>query len=149
MRRAPRRSTEEGPADIGYTKRNIANVLDDLAAGGLLRASKVRNQLRYQWARREALQALVAPLPRQIPKWQPIMELILALYWFVERTEAMPAVVRGVEAATQLSSVRRPLASLRWLPPVLGQKPEKAWAKLAQWAIKVVRTLASGSADVP
>jgi hypothetical protein len=136
-------------ADIGYTKRNIANVLDDLAAGGLLRASKVRNQLRYQWARREALQTLVEPLPRQIPKWQPIMELVLALYWLVERTEAMPQVVRGVEAANQLPSIQRPLASLRWSPPDLGQNPEKAWDKLAQWAIKVVRTLASGSAEVP
>jgi len=132
-------------ADIGYTKRNIANVLDDLAAGGLLRVSKVRNQLRFRWARRDALVALVAPLPRQLPNWRPIVDLVLTLHRFVERTEPMPGVVRGVEAANLLPSINRELALLQWQPPQLGPKPEDSWDRLARWAIKVVRTVASGS----
>lgn len=147
-RTAPDLSVTE-VADIGYTKRNIANVLDDLAAGGLLRASKVRNQLRYECARRDAVQALLEPLPKQIPKWRPIVELVSTLYWFVARTEGMPPIVRGVEAMSQLAAIQRPLASLRWPPPVIGQNPEKAWDKLAQWAIKVARTLALGSMSGP
>lgn len=136
-------------AQIGYTKRNIANVLDDLAAGGLLFASKVQNQLRYRWARREALEALVEPLPKKIPNWRPIVDLVLMLYWFVERTEPMPNVVRGVEAANLLPSINRQLVLLQWQPPRLGQNPEKSWDKLAQWAVKVIRAVASGSVSLP
>jgi hypothetical protein len=118
-------------------------------AGGLLFASKAQNQLRYRWARREALEALVEPLPRQIPNWRPIVDLGLMLYWFVERTENMPSVVRGVEAANLLPSINRELVQLQWQPPRLGQNPEKAWDRLARWAVKVVRAMASGSMNLP
>jgi hypothetical protein len=132
-------------ARIGYTKRNIANVLDELTASGLLIASQTQNQLRYRWAKREAFEALVKPLPRQLPNWRPIVDLVTVLYWFVERTEPMPTVVRGVEAVNLLPSIDRQLALLRWEPVRLGRSPEKSWDQLANWAVKIVRTVASGS----
>ena len=134
-------------AEVGYTKRNIANVLSDLSAGGLLSASKVQNQLRYRWARRAALEAVIGPLPRQIPGWRPIVDLVLTLYWFVVRTEPMPGVVRGVEAANILPSINRVAVLLQWRPPRAGRTPEETWDELARWAVKVVRALAAGSVN--
>jgi len=135
-------------AEIGYTKRNIATVLDDLAMGGVFVRTRVRNQFRYRWAKRAALEALVQPLPTKIPSWRPIVDLVLALYWFVERTESMPSVVRGVEAVNLLPSINRQIVALHLESPSLGQNPDKTWDRLARWALKIVRAVASGSVDL-
>jgi hypothetical protein len=132
-------------AQIGYTKRNIANVLGDLEAAGLLVSHTVQNQLRYRWARRAALKDLVQPLPRSIPAWRQIVGLVLRLYWFIERTEPKASVVRSVEAAKILPSIEQQAAALHWRRPRPGRRPEMIWEELGRWAVKIARAVAAGS----
>lgn len=54
------RSEDFGAADlvfVGYSKRNIAEALDMLAAAGLFRTARIGNRVRFSWQRREQLLA--------------------------------------------------------------------------------------------
>jgi len=141
-----RRSSSLSVADvseIGYTKRNIANVLDSLTTAGLLRVSKKRNQLRYTMAKPEPMEVLVEPLPGRFPRWLPLINLLVGLLSFFKRPDHMAPAVQGVEAVSFLREVDGELASLELDPPDLGHQPQEAWGRLARWAATNVFTLNS------
>jgi len=74
-----RRSEDFGAADlvfIGYSKRNLAEALDMLAAAGLFRSTRTGNRVRFSWQRREQLSALLAPLPDVIPVWSSTLRVM-------------------------------------------------------------------------
>jgi hypothetical protein len=54
---------------VGYTKRNIAQVLDELASAGVLERMSVRNSANFWLAREHAIVELLAPIPSRIAAW--------------------------------------------------------------------------------
>lgn len=53
----------------GYTKRAIANVVDDLASVGVLEKLIVDQAPRYRLTQRATLRALLQPMPKRAPSW--------------------------------------------------------------------------------
>ena len=91
-----------GAADlvfVGYTKRNLADALDVLAAGGLLRAARVGNRIRFSWHRHRELSLLLKPLPKRIPQWPIIMRLLSGFLYLLTRLEGKSDRLYVVEAA--------------------------------------------------
>ena len=50
--------------ETGYSKRQLAVILNDLAAAGVLSESQVRNQLRYTFVRRDQFIKLLGDIPK-------------------------------------------------------------------------------------
>lgn len=84
---------------VGYTKRNIADALDALAAADLLRAMREGNRIRFSWQRHAQLSALLDPLPHTTPVWSSRMRAMSALLALATRMQGKSDRLAAVEAA--------------------------------------------------
>ncbi len=119
---------------IGYTKRSVAQTLESLAAGGLLRSSYVGNRRVFSWRSRPAFQKLVGPLPASYPRWGSIFRTFEALLTLFTRVAGKSPRLAGVEAAKVLQAYAFDLEELGFVPPKSGS-PEVTWNALVEWTL--------------
>lgn len=140
------RSADFGAADlvfVGYSKRNLADALDMLAAAGLFRATRTGNRVRFSWQRRDELSALLAPVPDVIPVWSSTLRVMSGFLDLLTRTETKSDRLSGVEAARCLRELSGDLQALQVEPPDLPGMTREA---LSDWVLSTSAMLArSGS----
>lgn len=117
----------------GYTKRNVAFVLADLAQAGLLSERKVGNQVRYRLEQRAELTKLVPGAQSAIlTRWDLRFRTLAAARRLFAATEKKSHTIRSIEArrfVTELSDTWQVLD----LTPPAPEEPTKYWADLAAW----------------
>lgn len=129
---------------VGYTRRNIAQVLEELAASGTLRGRRVRNQLRFEWVRREELAALVEPLPIRFPRWPELLGFLTDVRQLVCRTPKLSPLVAGIEARKLLGSAEKNLTVLGLEPPTSTNQPAEDWSRFKDWALGLAEEVVRG-----
>lgn len=131
-------------AETGYTKRNVARVLTELDAGGIVTSRKEGNSLRYRLAHRGPLTELVHGHDLSETNWRTTLGIVLDLLDLLNH-EASPVTVRRVEA----NKLRDHLAEsaqrvdLESPPPTRGV-PD-AWERILAWGSQQMREIAGGS----
>ncbi len=133
-------------AEVGYTKRNVAEALDALRMAGLLEAVPVRNQLRYRLARPAELVSLLRELPSSFPRWRSIFRIIERLLQTAQRGENLTPTVRAVEAAKLLHDLEGDLRAVAAPGPAVDRDQDQ-WGGLERWAVDITRAWASGSTE--
>ena len=136
-------------AYLGYTKRNIAQVLDDLALSGLVRSQRVRNQVRFSWKRRQELEALIRPLPGRMPRWPNLVRVLSGIYELTRKVAAKSDTDAGIEAVKFLEVARLDLESLGIEPMQPSERPAATWPRFIRWATKLASDVASGRTPGP
>lgn len=134
--------------ELGYTKRNIAQTLDSLATSGLLRATRVRNQVRFEWAKRDELARLVEPLPDRIPRWPVIIRFVIGLQELAVRLDPKSDTVAGVEAVKFLRDFDLETSALNLQPPPPASLPAETWSAFQKWAVRHTSSLARGTSPM-
>ncbi|MBS0615537.1 MAG: hypothetical protein JSR58_03175 [Verrucomicrobia bacterium] len=120
---------------IGYTKRNLAEVLDDLHFGDLFHKYMLRNQQRYRLAKNEPLTQLLKPIPPHTLPWQTIFQILLALRAVIERTQNYSPSSKAIEIHNCLKKYEEVLALWGCNPPSL-QNDFTAYLKaFNQWIL--------------
>lgn len=136
-------------SEIGYSKRNVAVVLDDLAMAGIVIRTPDANRTRYRVARTEALRSLLAPVPRLGGRWQRRMPLIARLVALSTRLRDKDALIQAVEARKLITEQQRELAALGLGLP-RGSAAETYWDDVQRWAIDdVIRTAGNDLRELP
>lgn len=127
---------------VGYTRRNIAQILDDLTDAGLLESRRLRAQVRFKWRQRKHLERLVGPLPSRFPRWPELMRVMTSARELAQRAGDTSATVVGIEAHRLLASLESEFASLDVDVPVLSNKPAEAWNQFESWSTKLADSFA-------
>ncbi|MGC4068695.1 MAG: hypothetical protein QM784_29395 [Polyangiaceae bacterium] len=130
---------------VGYTRRNLAQILDDLAKAEVLRVRRERNQLRYEWQRRSELEALVRPLPAHVPRWPALMRLLIGMHCLLSSNCSTPALVAGINASKWLASHEQDLLGLSIALPHRSNQPVETWTRFQQWADALVDRAIQGT----
>jgi hypothetical protein len=136
-----RRSEDFGAADlvfIGYSKRNLAEALDMLAAAGLFRATRAGNRVRFSWQRREQLSALLAPLPDTMPVWSSTMRILSGFLEMLTLLQTKSDRLVGVEAARCFRQLSTDLQALQLDTPDLPAMTRDA---LSDWVLSTTAKL--------
>jgi hypothetical protein len=144
-----RRSEDFGAADlvfIGYSKRNLAEALDMLAAAGLFRTTRTGNRVRFSWQRREQLSALLAPLPDVIPVWSSTLRVMSGFLDLLTRTQTKSDRLVAVEAARCLRQLSNDLQALGVEPPDLPAMTRDA---LSDWVLSTSALLVRSGSPSP
>lgn len=130
-----RRAEDFGAADlvfIGYSKRNLAEALDMLAAAGLFRTTRAGNRIRFSWQRREELSALLAPAPDVVPVWSSTLRVVSGFLDLLTRMESKSDRLVAVEAARCLRQLFDDLQTLGVEAPDL---PAMARDAISDWVL--------------
>ncbi len=129
---------------IGYSKRNLAEVLDGFAQSGILSAFPLRNQLRYQFTKRNQILNLSGKIPEHMPDWRTILEVVLSLRDSIERIETKSESTKMVEIRNLLIKLESPLRQLNLSPPSILADFEAYWKAFAEWILQFLEPLARG-----
>ena len=130
---------------LGYSKRNIASILSELADAGIASRIEEVNAFHYALVRSPELAQLVGGDKLVYPRWQALWVVISGALELAASTERSPA-VRRVEAHKLAERLRKParIAEIEGPPQTTGDA--NAWDSVLEWAATALRGLADGSA---
>lgn len=118
---------------VGYTKRTVALIFDDLADAGFLEKLVVSQAASYKLLKVAPLRALLAPLPEKTPSWPERFALVAAILETWRTFGARAPTSYAIELAKVLDKLRPLAARLGEKPPIIG-RPQVILAALERWA---------------
>ncbi len=104
-------------AEIGYSKRNLAEILNDLRLGGLFNIFMQGNQQRYRLIKNDQLFSVLNPIPKSAPSWRHIFKVLLTLRDCAKRSEDFSDSTRVVEIRSCLALLEESIHRLGISPP--------------------------------
>jgi hypothetical protein len=120
-------------AATGYSKRNAAFILADLALAGLLTERKVGNQLRYRLEKRPHPTKLAPGAQTAIlTRWDLRFRAIAAARHLLSATEKKSPAVRSIEARRFITDLSATWDALDLQPPT-PDEPNTYWDDVSAW----------------
>jgi hypothetical protein len=138
-------SIGEVAGEIGYTKRNLAEVLDDLHLGGLFNRFMQGNQQRYRLIENNRLFEALEPLPKQAPPWRRLFRVLLSLRACISQIEDSSESTQVVEIRNCLATLEPLLQKLEKTPPPLQKNLSMYLEAFKDWLLKWATQLAEGT----
>jgi hypothetical protein len=132
-------------SEIGYSKRNVALVMQDLVAAGIVIGTSESNRLRYRLADPPALERVLSPVPTVVGAWHLRLPVLAGFVELAARLRGRDAMVQGVEAKKTLDRMKPKLAAAgidAQIPPAWA---ETFWPTLQRWLVDHVVTSAVDS----
>jgi len=120
---------------FGYSKRNLAEILTELWLSGLVDLSLVRNQQRYRLLKREELLKILRPLPKYIPSWRHIIEVIIPMRACLQKIKNSSESTQMIEIQNLLISMHPKLKKLQIVAPSFNGDISKYMNSFNQWLI--------------
>lgn len=130
--------------EIGYSKRNLAEILQELWLSGLVNQSLLRNQQRYRLSKRKQLLKILGPLPRYTPQWRHIIEVILPIRDYLQRFKHSSESTQVIEIRNLLTSLHKELKTLKLIPPSFEGDLSQYMNSFNQWLMSFISKLSEG-----
>jgi hypothetical protein len=130
--------------ETGFSKRRLAEILDDLAAAGIFSKSLVRNQLRYSFIRRDQFIKLLGGIPKKMIHWDRILAVLLPIRACLQDVEETPVGVRVIDMRNLLNTLTSQLLQLKLKPPPLQKDFEAYWSSVTKWILDFSLSLSRG-----
>lgn len=130
--------------ETGYTKRNLADVLENFVRAGIFHVFLIQNQKRYSFVKRDQLIKILHPLPKFMPSWTLILKVILKLRACIQYVENKSEGTKIVEIHKVLMELEDSLRKLKLKPPSMPSNFPAYWNSFAQWILGITESLAAG-----
>jgi len=119
----------------GYSKRNIAFVLDDLSLCELLTSRRSGNRVRYRLSERAHLSKLApAAANASVTRWDLRFHLLASILRFAQEHGTGSRLARSVEARKLLKEKESVLEQLDLSAPTT-EEPDAYWETLTNWVV--------------
>ena len=128
-------------SEIGYTKRHLTEVLQDLHAAEILEMRLTGNQMRFSWKARKKITSLLSPLPKEIPLWYTVLNVLLPIRCTIKKVEGKSIETKVVELRNTLLKLDTELKRLKLSPPSFEQDLTLYWNKVSKWIINFIKTI--------
>ena len=125
-------------SEVGYSKRNIAFVLDDLLMAGILVSASEGNRVRYRLADPPALERVLRPVPSTPGRWHLRLPIIAAFVDLAGRVRDRDAIVQSIEARKTLETLQPTISAAGIATRGPSATAETYWPELQQWLIEHV-----------
>jgi hypothetical protein len=126
-------------AGLGYTRRSVARILDELAISGVAEAKRIDNANAYRLRDVATLRRLVPTLPDTDGAWHLRLPLLASALDLVTRFGKKAPILRAVEAHRWLDEHKRTLAMLDATAPAT-LPPETFWERFLAWIPAAILT---------
>lgn len=137
--------TAADAVDIGYGKRNLAELLDSLVLSGFLTSTIIRNQRKYELTKAEQLKRTIGEPPEFSPPWQRILEILIFLRNDLYRFEKDSDTTKVIFIRNNLERMKDHLSSIHLSPPSLESDPHKYLEHFSKWLLDYVKAIAQGN----
>ncbi len=137
--------TAADTVEVGYSKRSLADLLDNLVQSGLFATSMVRNQRKYELVMKEQLKKLVGQLPKVAPPWRRILEVLISLRTNLQQFEKNSTATNVVVIRNTLLHAKDMLPSLISSSPSLQSDLNQYLESFSKWLLDILNSFAHGN----
>lgn len=123
-------------SEVGYSKRNIAFVLEELRMAGLLVAASEGNRVRYRLTDPVALERVLRPMPSTPGRWHLRLPIIAAFVELAARLRDRDAVVQSIEARKTWETLLPTISAAGIATPGPSATADTYWPELQRWLIE-------------
>lgn len=131
--------------EIGYSKRNLAEILEELCLGKLFDKFLLRNQQRYRLIKSNQLLGVLGPLPEYTPSWRMIFEILLPLRDCINRFVNSSDSTKVIEIRNLLMTFQKQLKRLNQTPPPWHNNFQVYLSLFSEWLIDMMYKLSRGN----
>ncbi len=131
--------------EIGYTKRNLADVFESFVRAGIFDLFLARNQQRYRFLKRDEIAKMLSPFPQFMPPWRKIFEVILKLRECIRKIEKKSDSTKIVEIRNVLMDMEEQLTQLNLTPPPMQPDFHIYWDSFCNWILGILPSLAEAA----
>jgi hypothetical protein len=135
-------------SELGYSKRNLAILLEEISLSGLFEKHMLRNQLRYRLAKNDHLAAILAPIPSYAPSWFTILKILLPIRDCIIRNEQASESTLAVEIRNILISMQDLLHRLKLSAPPFQSDLSSYLKVFGKWILNITVDLTQGNHKV-
>ena len=137
--------TASDAAEIGYSKRGLANLLDSFVQSGFFDVITIRNQQNYRFIKRDQMINMIGLFPEVVPSWSPILEVVLPLRTCIQSIENKSEGTKVTEIRSALMKIEDKLYKLNLAPPPPIESDFSAyWQNFSEWILKMLDSFAQG-----
>ena len=137
--------TASDAVDIGYSKRGLAELLDNLVQSGFLVSTIIRNQRKYELVKNTQLKRVVGEPPESAPPWHQILEILILLRKDLHQSKENSVTTNVVIVRNDLERMKNLLVSVHLSPPPLESDPYQYWELFSKWLLDYVKAIAQGN----
>lgn len=127
--------TAADATEIGYSKRTLAELLDQLTQSGLFHAATRRNQQVFSFIKRDQMKEIIGAFPNVLLAWRQVLEVILPLRSLIKDIENKSAAIKTVEIRNLLIRLEDKLDKVNLTPPPFKGDLEQYWDSFSSWML--------------
>lgn len=131
--------------EIGYSKRNLADILEELCLSKLFDKFLLRNQQRYRLIKDDQLLNVLGPLPEYAPSWCMILEILFPLRDCINRIVNDSESTQVIEIRNLLMTFQEQLKRLNLIPPPWHNNFHVYLNLFSEWLLEITDKLAKGN----
>ena len=141
-------SAAELADEAAFTKRAVEQEIESLRLAGLVTWTVLHGRRRYRVAQPETLLTLVGSRPQWLPRWAPLVRVLIGGLRLVVRVESLPPVVRAVESHKYLREIRSDIERADLVNLDTSIVGVGLWDAFEEWFRSVTSALAAGDPGV-
>ena len=123
-------------AEIGYSKRNLAEVLNDFHTSNLFHRFMQGNQHLYRLNKNSPLFQMLKPIPEFAPSWHLVFKVLLSLRACIHRIENYSESTKVVELRNCVKEHEKSLEKLGIVPPSFQNNISMYLKNFTQWILE-------------
>jgi hypothetical protein len=125
-------------SEVGYSKRNIAFVLEELVMAGILVSASEGNRVRYRLTDPVGLERVLRPIPSTPGRWHLRLPILAAFIELAVRLRDRDAIVQSIEARKTLQTLMPMILGAGIIAPGPSASADTYWPELQRWLIENV-----------
>jgi hypothetical protein len=133
-------------AAIGYSKRQVAKILDDLSRAEILSRTKAANTFRFELAKPRELEPLLGRPTTYYAHWVDCFRVLLAVHQLIEEHQSSSDRLKALASNRVFREIVSALGRLRWGVPV-SASADTLWQRTVEWAAERAQRAAEGAPD--
>ncbi len=130
--------------EISYSKRNLAEILEEFCLSGLFDKYMVRNQHRFRLIKNDSLIKVIGSIPEFTPSWHRIFEFLLQLRHCINSSANYSESTRVIIISNFLMNSQKKLEWLNISVPNCQADFHSYLNSFSEWLIEIVSKLAQG-----
>ena len=134
--------------EVAFTKRAVDLEIESLRLAGLVTWTVLHRRRHFRLARPDDLLEFVGSRPQWLPRWAPMVRVLLGGLRLVGRVEASAPIVRTVEARQYLREMQSDIDQAEFVQPEASPEATGYWDELERWLQWLTSALAAGDPGV-
>lgn len=130
-------------SEVGYSRNNLAETLEEFYFGGLFDKFLHGNQFRYRLSKNDNLVKILGPVPKYAPAWGVILKLLLPLRAGIMKIENKSENIKTIEICNLLKNLENEIIRLNLNAPKLEEDFGSFLNSFRKWLLDLVGKLST------